>query len=78
MKGNGYYGEHLLHQAIEDPDVNALKRKEVETYIAEEAAKLCLDVEAVTDAAMRGYDSITTRDFSSATKISTQPAFQNS
>jgi len=66
-KGNGYYGERLLSQAISDPAVDAIDREEVRAYIEREAAKLCLDSEAVADAAMRGYETITTTEFKNQT-----------
>ena len=58
MKGHQYYAERLLSQAVEDPDVNEADSDEVQDYIEEEAAALCLEPEPVVQYAMRGYEMI--------------------
>ncbi len=65
MRSNHYYAKRLLSQAIADPSVNALNGDEMETYISDEAEKLCLPAEQVTDCAMREYELIASAGFES-------------
>lgn len=67
-RGTGYYAERLLSQAIASPEVNALGADEVREYVETMAARLSLDEQEVADKAMRGYETVTTGDFKTATE----------
>jgi hypothetical protein len=71
MKSNKYYANRLYKQAIAAPSVNPLEEGEIEAYIREEAAKLCLNSDAIVEEAKRLHPEPTTQIFKKATYYET-------